>query len=166
MKVLFITEEDLKTELSIDNNTSGKYLRQAIAAAQDIELASVLGDTFYRKLQNDIITDNLDDDTTALLDDYIRPFLVYQSASELVVPLTYKMANLGVFRANTDYTQSSTKQEVDYLKDYYSNKANVYKARLQEYIKKKGLVHSACDTNLYSSSDCPVWLGGVRGKFC
>lgn len=169
MKTFLISEDYIKSESTIDNNVSGKYIQQAIKLAQDIALQEIIGTKLYNYIQDNIST--LESPYIELLEEYIQPYLLYKVLSEIIIPITYKISNFGL--VNTNDENESVSDQVDKLRTYYDNKANVYKKRLQDYcIANRTNIPELYKfefpkdiyPNLYSSSNCNIWLGGERGK--
>jgi hypothetical protein len=52
---MLISEDYIKSNSSLDNNVSGKYLQSAIFSAQDIELQSLIGTKLLEKIQKLVI---------------------------------------------------------------------------------------------------------------
>lgn len=170
--VLFISEDYIKSESMLDDNTSGKFLLTAIKLSQDVELRSILGKCLLEVLQQKIFDKEIETLENMhykdLLDIYIQPFLLYQVLSEIIIPVSYKMSNFGLMRADDEKDYAVNNGEVNLVREYYTNKANVYKKRLQNYLcKNKALfpeLGDCCEGNLYSSHSSGIWLGGERGK--
>ena len=84
-KALFITINDLKRKSIIDGNVDADKLIQFIEVAQDTHIQNYLGGLLYKKLQtliiNDTISDAANSDYKSLLDDYIKPMLVWFTQS-------------------------------------------------------------------------------------
>ena len=66
-----------------------------------------------------------------MLDIYIQPFLLYQVLSEIVIPISYKMSNFGVMQSSDDKDYAVDNKQINLVRTYYRDKANVYKERLQ-----------------------------------
>lgn len=177
--VLLISEDYIKSNSSLDNNISGKYLQSAIFIAQDIALQSTIGTKLLESLQKKCIDteDNIDNEENIkykeLLDYYIQPFLLYQALSDIIIPITYKLSNFGVMRTDDEKDIVAEPSQVNLLKKYYQDKADFFKNRLQDWVityyndfpelySYKPL--KDLYPNLYSSSSCSLWLGGVRSK--
>lgn len=193
--VLLISEDYIKSNSTLDNNISGKYLQAAITNAQDIELQSLIGTKLLEKIQKLVIDwkdpnkpvhpieppiydpTSIDDPENhrykELLDYYIQPYLLYQVLSEITIPISFKLSNFGVMRTDDEKDLTSDINQVNLIKKYYRDKADFFKTRLQnwvityyndfpelyEYKPLKDLY-----PNLYSSSSCGLWLGGIRSK--
>lgn len=161
MKTFLISEDYIKSESTLDNNVSGKYIQQAIKLAQDIALQEVIGTNLYNYIQNNF--ESLTGLYEELLEQYIQPFLLYKVLSEIVIPITYKIGNFGLVTTNDE--NQSVSDQVDKIKTYYDNKANTYKKRLQDYIVynrnsfpelKEFKFPKDIYPNLYSSSNCNI----------
>lgn len=122
-------------------------------------------------------SDSIDDSDNyrykELLDYYVQPYLLYQVLSEIVIPISYKLGNFGVMRTDDEKDIAAEASQVNQIKKYYRDKADFFKTRLQDFIityynefpelySYKPL--KDLYPNLYSSSSCGIWLGGVRGK--
>ncbi|MBQ5917102.1 MAG: hypothetical protein IIW92_00900 [Lachnospiraceae bacterium] len=133
--VLLISEDYLKTESFLDDNVSGKYLLTAIKMAQDIELQSIIGTKLLHSIQKKVFDNviELEDNWRYkdLLDNYIQPFLLYQVLSEIVIPISYKMSNFGVMQSSDEKDYAVDNKQINLVKKFYFDKANVYKERLQ-----------------------------------
>lgn len=133
--VLLISEDYLKTESFLDDNVSGKYLLTAIKMAQDIELQSIIGTNLLHSIQKKVFDNviELEDNWRYkdLLDNYIQPFLLYQVLSEIVIPISYKMSNFGVMQSSDEKDYAVDNKQINLVKKFYFDKANVYKERLQ-----------------------------------
>lgn len=173
--VLLISEDYLKSESFLDDNMSGKYLLTAIKLAQDIQLQSIIGTELLRAIQQKVYDKTIGGDQTykELLDRYIQPYLLYQVLNEIVVPVTFKIGNFGVMKSNDEKADNYDLEKVSYVKQYYQDKANVYKERLQRYLVGNRQMFPELNNfdfpkdvypNLESSTSCPIWLGGPRGK--
>lgn len=175
--VLLISEDYLKTESFLDDNVSGKYLLTAIKLAQDVELQSILGTNLLESIQKKVYDNEIDKFDYScykeLLDSYVQPFLLYQVLSEIVIPISYKMSNFGVMQSSDEKDYAVDNKQINLVRTYYRDKANVYKERLQNWLIYNKASFSELNEfdfpkdvypNLYSSSSCGIWLGGERGK--
>lgn len=155
--VLLISEDYIKSNSTLDNNISGKYLQAAITSAQDVELQSTIGTKLLEALQKKCInwidphtpvhpieppeplpSDSIDDSDNyrykELLDYYVQPYLLYQVLSEIVIPISYKLGNFGVMRTDDEKDLTSDINQVNLIKKYYRDKADFFKTRLQNWV--------------------------------
>lgn len=154
--VLLISEDYIKSNSTLDNNISGKYLQAAITSAQDVELQSTIGTKLLEKIQKLVIDwkdpnkpvhpieppiydpTSIDDPENhrykELLDYYIQPYLLYQVLSEIVIPISYKLGNFGVMRTDDEKDIAAEASQVNQIKKYYRDKADFFKTRLQNWV--------------------------------
>lgn len=171
MDILLISEDYIKSNSSLDDNTASKYVLAAILNAQNIELRSIIGKCLLEKLQQLINDDEIDEVENLhykdLLDMEIQPFLLYQVLSDIIIPVSYKIGNMGVLNTEDEKAIVAANAQVNLVKDYYMMKADVFKKRLQEYLLRNKSAFpelNCCDINLESSNSSGIWLGGRRSK--
>ena len=51
--------------------------------------------------------------------------------SEIVIPISYKMSNFGVMQSSDEKDYAVDNKQINLVRTYYRDKANVYKERLQ-----------------------------------
>lgn len=174
--VLLCSAETIKTYTNIDNNISDEYILPALNQAQMIDLEAILGTQLVRKLQMLVATNSIDNIENEyyqeLLDDYITDFLAYSTIVKLIPIISFKIGNSGTVISSDEKLINMSFDEVFDLKDYYQNQADYLQYRLQKYVlentnKYKELNEnkvSDIKSNLYSSANVSIWLGGARGK--
>ena len=175
MNKAFLTSETyIKTYSNLDDNTAGKYIHPALYDAQNIDLQQTIGTGLLNKLVDLVAEDKIDLEENEkykyLIENYIQDFLLYGTLSNLSIILSYKLSNFGVNTTSDEQLNVPALKEIVYLKDYYKDKQNFFKARLQDYlVENRNLFPeiSNCSwlfPNLYSSSSCPIWIGGLYSK--
>lgn len=137
--VLLISENTIKESLSLDDNLSYGYIGPAIQVAQDIRLQRILGKSLYDSIRQTILDDpdlsaTGNEAVKTLLDNYIKNCLLYEVASQIVIPLSFKTRNLGVIQNNDLNSVIPSTSDIQYLKDYYTDIAQFYEERLIEYL--------------------------------
>jgi hypothetical protein len=131
---LFLSEDFLKENTQVSKNVDIKYIKEAILWAQDSEIQTVVGTTYYNALIADIIAGTLTGVDKALMDNYIQPCLKHYVTSECVRMAHYKITNKGLQIQNSEQSQPAFKSDVDYICESELNKAQWYKARLINYL--------------------------------
>ena len=170
--VVLVSEDYIKSQTNADWNLSGRFLLTAIKTTQDIELRSIIGDCLLESLQQKIYDEeiNLEENRyyLDLLDYYILPFMAMQVLSDVIVPASYKIANGGLLQYSDEHLDHTSNADMNLIRTYYTYKANTYKKRMQDYLCKNKSkypeLNDCCDTNLYASDSCGIWLGGSRGR--
>lgn len=135
--IYLISEKEIKTTI-LNENIDSNYLREAIMLAQEQDLEPILGSYLFRTIcnlvENNAIKSEEYTDYKVLLDKYISTYLLYQVVSEIIVPIQFKIGNLGVATNSDTNLQSASKSQVEYLMQYYSDKAAVAADRLSRYL--------------------------------
>lgn len=143
VSVFLISEQTLKADSLINDNTGTEFIRPAIELAQDIHLQELIGTKLLNKIcslvQNDTIVQY--PDYKALLDEYITPYLEWMVTSLIQLPIAFKTRNLGVIQTNDDRVNNLGLKDVQVLEQYYANKAAFYATRMSKFLK--------ANTNIY-----------------
>ena len=172
--IFLISEDYIKTNSGLNGNVWGNYLTPAIREAQDIKLQQILGTELYQSLLDKVADGTIKKDDfkpyKSLLDDYIQVYLMYQTISDLVPIIGVKLTNLGVVVSNDEHVTNLSQSERDLVQTYYTQRAEFYGKRLQEYLKKncndfkelKG--NYDMNPTLYSVAETGLFLGGLRSK--
>lgn len=136
--VFLISEETLKSQGLIDDNLWGGYLTPSIKLAQDKGLQTLIGGVLYDKICNLVadgsIKNESNKDYKYLLDEYIIPYLMWQTLAEVAVPISWKFKNQGMVEANTDWTSRPSMKDFQYIVQKYENDAVFYGNRLTDYL--------------------------------
>lgn len=171
--VLLISEDYLKSESTLDYNLSGNYIQTAITEAQYIDLERVIGTKLLKSIQDKIEQKTIEGLYKELLDEYIQPYLKYAVLARVLIPVAYKICNTGVVTVSDEKIQNVEYKDLMLLKSHYENQRNVFQERLQKYLIGNRNEFEELRSfkwprevypNLYSSTSCPIWLGGERGK--
>jgi hypothetical protein len=101
-KALFVTVDDIKKKSIIDGMVDEDKIIPFIEIAQDKHIHDLLGTDLYDKLQADIIADSLAGDYLTLINDYIKPVLIWYSQVEYLPFSDVKIGNAGVLIKNPE----------------------------------------------------------------
>lgn len=140
LKTLLVSETQLKNESFIQKNVSAKVLRATLQKVQNEKLKPVLGINFYDEILKEtyekINTTGyvLSEGLTILLTEYIQPYLIHTTISELIISLEYRLTNKGIKKLNDANSSNITIQELKLLKDKYENEAINYKSALIHFL--------------------------------
>lgn len=173
--ILFTSEDYIKTNSNLSDNMFGKNLLPAMREAQDVYCQQIIGSTLYNKLIGLIDSGEIIENEFAiykeLLDDYVRPYLLYQTLVQLIPVINAKLVNFGTSQSNDEHLVNLSQGDVTVLTGHYQNMADFYCRRLQEFILQHNDVLDVdictCEgivANLKSSASCGIWLGGTRGR--
>lgn len=174
-EILLTSERTVKSVTSISDNIAGKYIQSSIREAQDIGLRRIVGDPLLRKVKDLVRTGHIDDPENAAYKEFIdqaQLYLAYQTVTELVEKVTYKVTNFGVARTTDENLEAADVDELAKSKYYWQGKADACCIDLQNWLldNRAGLpelsdrVCHAIQSNLTSAATCGLFLGGARGK--
>ena len=170
---LLISPNYIKQNSEVDLNVAEPYIAPSIVYAQNIGLKHIIGECLLNVLKNMVSDNSIKNPENVayktLLNDYIQPYLIYAVLERMAIPLAYKTSNFSsATRTDDDKMSSSSFSEVALIKNYWKDEKDSYKRELQCYLKKNKSLYpelaSCCDTNLNSTADTGLWLGGDRGK--
>lgn len=166
MYTYFITPNDVKELTNISDNLSEKYILTAIREAQQTELTTVLGIHFITKLEEAVNKGEVPERYSELLDNYILYFLCYNVISKLIPIASVKIDNAGAITTGDEKVENLSLDEVFRLQDYYTQKSDYYKMRLQRYLRANRAKYPEldCTSEIHSAYSSPIFLGGKRGK--
>ena len=107
-------------------------------------MQQALGTPLYTKICDLIISNDIENSTYSryktLLSDYIRPAHAYHTFAEAIVYIRFKFMNKSVSGENSDNSTPVDLDELKYIKDQITNKAEFLTERLIEYL---------CDNSTY-----------------
>ena len=133
-----ISEDILKSEGLIDDNMWGGYLKPAITLAQDKGLQPLIGAALYERICNMVNDGTIKDEVNGkykfLLDEYIIPYLMFQTMAEVSVPISWKFKNQGLVEANNEWVSRPSMKDFQYIIQKYENDAVFYGNRLTDYL--------------------------------
>lgn len=172
--VLLIDPNFVRSTTNISNNLNDKYLQSAIREATDIDLEEVYGTKLLNKVKDLVVTGEIKNEENKQYKELLNAskyFLTYSVIARIVVISSAKLDNFGVSQADDEHINSLDMKEIFQLEKYYTNKADAYKLRLQNFISKNKnsypeLCHDCYDIepNLSTAASCSIFLGGERGK--
>lgn len=172
--VLLTSEKYIKENSGLDDNLFGKFLLPAMKEAQEIGLQQIIGTKLYKSLQKKIKDNTIRENEKyeMLLNLYIQPYLKYRVLTDIIPIIGSKLSNMGAVISNDEHIVHLGETEKANLMEYWGFRANFYCKRMQEFILEYRddfvEVDEKCcnqiNANLYSMSDCGIWLGGIRGR--
>lgn len=144
--VILLTDNELSKNTLLSGNIDKDKLRQCILDAQAERLEVLLGEKLYEKICADYEADTLRDEYLTLYTDYIKPFLIRQSALEYLKIGAFSVSNNGIFQPTSQNAQPISDTQLQVLKDEMSIKANAYADRMHRWLKQNNLPEFECDS--------------------
>jgi len=150
-KALFISVAELKKKSIIDGNVDSDKLLQFVEVAQDTHIQNYLGTNLYEKIQTLIVDATIGDvgneDYKSLLDNYIKPMLIWYSQSTILPFILFQVKNGGIYKHTSDNSESINKDELDYIIQRTRDNAEFYTKRFLDYICANSVLFPEYITN-------------------
>lgn len=139
VKADFININSIKELSLIDDNVDEKLLKPTLRMVQDIYLQKILGTPLYEDYMVKIDADDTlaaYTDYKALLQDYIKPVLIYYVCMHSLFAIRYRLMNKGVLVKTSENSSAADSIEVKVLKDEFRMTAESYAELLTRYLKE------------------------------
>lgn len=139
MKQIFlISTQDLKNYSIINNNVDDSLLHNAILEASEIELQELLGTKLYKKIlqliDNDQIALPQNSYYKTLLDEYCTKVVLYAALHRAIPYVHYKVVNKGITTQSSEYSTTTSIQEMEFLMDKIKNDLEFFSNRMTKYL--------------------------------
>lgn len=172
--VLLVSERTLKERTLINDNVDGLYILPAIQLCQDVDLQTVIGPVLVKKLQSLVSDGTIDGpenkDYKDLLDNYVTPYMCWQTMTAIQVNINFKLSNSGVIQ-----NQDDKKYNIDYrsgkeLIAQYEKYSNAYAMKLKNFLcanVNKFPEYRKCE-NFEGEEDpmlCSIFLSGASNRY-
>ena len=146
-QALFIQTEDISKFTAVNGNLDTDKFIQFVKIAQDIEVQRYLGSDLFEKINNDIVSQSLQEPYLSLVKTYIKPMLIHWSMVHFLPFASYTVANGGVFKHQSENSTSVDKNEVDFLVGKSRDTAEHYTQRLLDHLCKFKDLYPEYSTN-------------------
>ena len=135
--ILFLNRTDLVRNSIIDGNLDTSKLLQHIKIAQEIDIQEIIGTQMYEGLTDAIIA-GIDLPANArwktILDQFIVPMLIWFGQANFYPFAAYTIANGGVYKHQSENSQSVDKSEIDFLVEKARTNAEWYSRRFIDFM--------------------------------
>jgi hypothetical protein len=133
--VLLVSMDKLTQLTALSPNLDILTVRPNIFVAQT-QFQQIVGDGQYFELVNKIENSTALTSSETELMEYAQNFLVWQAALESTINIFMKMVNNGITSGTDgDGRRSASIEEVKFLRSMLTNRAEIYRHQLQEYIR-------------------------------
>lgn len=171
-KVKFISIDLLREQTSIQDNVDADTLLPSIYKAHDINLQQALGSTFYNRLKQGVIDNDLNADEISLIDTYIQPMMIEWSFYYALRDIKFKPTNKSLSEENSEYSNSVDLDSLKYFRNEQRNHAEYFTSLLIKYLCEYDTLfpeyNNPDDKETVRKSDeayfSGLYLGGKEGK--
>ena len=134
---LFITRNDIIKNSPLQGAIDADALLPFMNTAQVKYIKNLIGTVLYDYLQAEIIAGtvgNLSVYYQDLLDDHIKPTLIWYTCVEYIPFSSIQFKSNGAVKQSSEQATAPSKLEIDYLKQQAQTNADYYALRLQNYL--------------------------------
>lgn len=134
---LFINRNDIIKTSPLQGAVDSDALLPFMVTAQIKYIKNLIGTVLYDYLSAQILagtTANLSIYYQDLIDDHIKPTLIWYACVEYIPFSSIQFKSNGAFKQNSEQGVSPNKNEIDYLLSKAQDNAEYYALRLQNYL--------------------------------
>ena len=134
---LFITRNDIIKNSPLQGAIDADRLLPFVRTAQDKYMLNILGTVLFYYIQEKIADgtfDQLNVFYQDLMNDHIKPTLIWYSCVEYIPFSGIQFKSEGALKYRTEQGESPSKSEIDYLLNKAMNSADYYSTRTQNYL--------------------------------
>lgn len=137
-RIFLISTQDLKDYSIINNNCDDSLLHNAIQEAQEITAQELLGTKLYKKIISLVKTDEIslpeNNKYKELLDEHITKVIIYAALHRAIPYVHYKVVNKGITTQSSEYSTTTSIQEMEFLMDKIKNDLEFFSNRMTKYL--------------------------------
>ena len=134
---LFITRNDIIKNSPLQGAIDADALLPFMNTAQVKYIKNLIGTVLYDYLQAQIVAGTVGNLSVAyqdLLDDHIKPTLIWYTCVEYIPFSSIQFKSNGAVKQSSEQATAPSKLEIDYLKQQAQTNADYYALRLQNYL--------------------------------
>ena len=147
MTALFVSRDEIVKFTALNGNLDTDSFIQWVKVAQDIHIQNYLGTKLFKKINDDIVAGTLAGNYLSLTNVYIKPMLIHWSLVEYLPFAAYTIANKGVYKHNSENSDTVSKEEVDFLVEKERSIAENYTRRFIDYMSFNNSLFPEYNTN-------------------
>lgn len=144
---LFVSRDEIVKFTALNGNIDVDNYIQWVKVAQDIHIQNYLGTKLFKKINDDIVAGTLAGNYLTLTNVYVKPMLIHWSMVEYLPFAAYTIANKGVYKHNSENSDTVSKEEVDFLVEKERSIAENYTRRFIDYMSFNNSLFPEYNTN-------------------
>lgn len=146
-QALFVSRDEIVKFTALNGNIDVDNFVQWVKVAQDIHIQNYLGTKLFKKINDDIVAGTLAGNYLSLTNVYVKPMLIHWSLVEYLPFAAYTIANKGVYKHNSENSDTVSKEEVDFLVEKERSIAENYTRRFIDYMSFNNSLFPEYNTN-------------------
>ena len=135
MPTYLITKSDFSDYVDLSNHVNEKYIKRHILTAQERYLRPLLGDAFYAEIIEDVSTGYYGTGIQALIDTYIKPYLVWRSYQVFLPHSRQFFTNMGPRVLIEENSRAINDSELSIVVHEAESNADAYERILVDYLR-------------------------------
>ena len=152
-QALFVSRDEIVKFTALNGNIDVDNFVQWVKVAQDIHIQNYLGTKLFKKINDDIVAGTLAGNYLSLTNVYVKPMLVHWAMVEFLPFAAYTIANKGVYKHNSENSDTVSKEEVDFLVEKERSIAENYTRRFIDYMS----FNNSLFPEYYTNSNADVY---------
>jgi hypothetical protein len=144
---LFVSRDEIVKFTALNGNIDTDNFIQWVKVAQDIHIQSYLGTKLFKKINDDLVAGTLAGNYLSLSNVYIKPMLIHWSMVEYLPFAAYTISNKGVYKHNSETSDTVNKEEIDFLVEKERSIAENYSRRFIDYMSFNQSLYPEYNTN-------------------
>lgn len=132
--VKFVSTEFVKSVTTIEKNVDDTKITPFILSAQETHIQMALGSTFYNRLKEGVINNDLSQLETDFIIDYLKPALAHWTYYEAYPFLSIKTTNKAASKERSEFSDAAELGEIKYMRSAIRDLAEFYLKRIQKYL--------------------------------
>jgi len=144
---LLVSRDEIVKFTALNGNIDTDNFLQWVKVAQDIHIQSYLGTKLFKKINDDLVAGTLSGNYLALTNVYIKPMLIHWSMVEYLPFAAYTISNKGVYKHNSETSDTVNKEEIDFLVEKERSIAENYSRRFIDYMSFNQSLFPEYNTN-------------------
>lgn len=165
---LFISRNDIIKNSPLQGSIDADALLPYVRTAQTKYMENLLGTVLFNKLQTDILNDTpFTGRYQELVEDYIKPTLIWYSVMEYLPFSTTKFKSEGAVKHKSEQSEAVSKNEIDSLATKCSDNAEWYATRMQDFLlayenEIPEYLETTGDTTMIYPDQSNQYFGGIN----
>lgn len=134
-RTLFISQEDFKDRVELSANLLSKHIIPSIALVQDRYMKKILCLDFYNELLEQVEAETLTEANETLIDDYIKPAMVYRSYARYLGSANVFSAPSGIRKFVEENSEAATPADLALPIKQADSDALYYERELTQFLE-------------------------------
>jgi len=144
---LFVSRDEIVKFTALNGNIDTDNFIQWVKVAQDIHIQNYLGTKLFKKINDDIVAGTLAGNYLSLTNVYVKPMLIHWAMVEYLPFAAYTISNKGVYKHNSENSDTVNKEEIDFLVEKERSVAENYTRRFIDYMSFNNSLFPEYNTN-------------------